>query len=127
MANIAPNLFRASALIAAISIPGHIKLGFDVVHPVIAAIPNTPNNRIAKRGAQSCWNYVNASLLIVALLNWQWSRTLGPKTMEEKVMIWTLSLAGAVSTWTYAQVGIYLPLPCLLVAPTLSLLGWRLS
>lgn len=127
MTNVAQNLFRASALLNVVSIPGHVKMGFDLVLPAIATISSPLNSVIAQRGAQNCWNYVNASLLVAALLNWQWSRTLGPKTTEEGIMMWTLAIAGAVSSWRFWQVGAYPPLGCLLVAPACSLVGWWLS
>jgi len=127
MSSIAQNLFRASALLNALSIPVHTKIGIDLVHPVIATISPSRKNIIGQRAAQVCFDYMNASLLVAALLNWHWSRTLGPKTTEEKAMLWTLSVAGAVSSWKFWQVGAYPPLGCMLIAPSCSLLGWWLS
>lgn len=140
MASIAQNLFRISALLNAISIPGHTGMGFDLVYPAIAQIPSLPKNMIGKCGAQVCWNQINASLLVkgktplylvdigthigTVLLNWHWSRTIGPQTTEEKIILWTISVAGAISGYRYWQVSSYPPLICLVVAPTCSLVGW---
>jgi len=123
----AANLFKAAALLNAISIPGHTMMGYDHVHPAIGSIPSGSQTAIGKRGAQSAWNYVNASLLVAALLNYQWSRTHGPRTTEEKAMLATLMVAGWINSCRYIQVGAYPPLVCLAVAPACSLLGYLKS
>jgi hypothetical protein len=64
MATIAQNLFRASAFLNAISILGHTKMGFDLIHPAIAQISSSPKHMVGKRGAKVCWDQMNASLLV---------------------------------------------------------------
>lgn len=68
MASIAQNLFRVSALINAISIPGHIQMGFELVHPAISTISSSPKHAIGQRGAQTAWNCINTSLLVAGIL-----------------------------------------------------------
>ncbi len=126
-------------------------MGFESVYPAVNSISSLPQHLVGQRGAQDGWNYMNASLFVAgacffvlracsqnentpihhptnqnftALLNWQWSRTRGPKTTEEKIMLATLSIAGGISSFRYVQVGAYMPLFCLLVAPTASLFAW---
>jgi hypothetical protein len=48
-----------------------------------------------------------------ALLNWQWGRTGGPKTNEEKLIFWTLVVNGSVDGATYISGGMYGPLGCM--------------
>ncbi len=62
-----------------------------------------------------------------ALLNWQWSRSAGPRTTEEKAMLFTLSVAGAIWSARYAQISTYMPLFPLLIAPSCSLAAYVLS
>lgn len=145
MASLAQNLFRTATVIYALSIPGHTNTGFQLVYPAIATIStSTEKNTQGKRCAQEGWTYMNASFLIagmsnstssfhgslltvLAVLNWQWSRMLGPKTTEEMVMMWTLSVGGAFSGYRFAQVGLYPPLLCMFGAPICTLAGWWLS
>ncbi|KAJ9649421.1 hypothetical protein H2199_000196 [Coniosporium tulheliwenetii] len=60
-------LFKIAAIINAIFVPGHIVFGLTDVHPAINSIPPTPQHRVGKRGAQNCYNYVNASLLVAGV------------------------------------------------------------
>ena len=69
----APLLFKTAVFLNGISIPGHILLGLNIVHPVLNTIvttskpegPKDPKQNIAgKRSAQACFNYHNGSLLI---------------------------------------------------------------
>jgi hypothetical protein len=110
-----------------ISVPGHIKFGYDLAHPAIATTSNSPQHKLGKRGAQTVWNYANASFLVAALLNYQWSLTGGPRTREEKAMLWTLLVAGYASGYRYAQVGAYSVLSLYWLAPTLSAAAMQLS
>ena len=109
-----------------VSIPGHIKFGLDLAHPAIATTSTSPEHKIGKRGAQTVWNYANASFLVAALLNWQWSLTGGPRTREEKAILWTLLVAGYGAGYRYFQVGAYAPLALYWLAPTLSAAAMQL-
>lgn len=120
-------LYKIAAALNLISIPGHIKFGLDLAHPAIATTSTSPEHKIGKRGAQTVWNYVNASLLVAALLNWQWSLTGGPRTREEKAILWTLLVAGYGAGYRYYQVGAYAPLGLYWLAPTLSAAAMQLK
>ncbi|EON64726.1 hypothetical protein W97_03959 [Coniosporium apollinis CBS 100218] len=113
-------LFKTAAILNAIFVPAHIVFGLTDVHPAINSIPSTPQHRIGQRGAQNCYNYVNASLLVAALLNWQWARTGGPQTREEMAVFWTILGIGLWSGLRYVQVGEFKPLGCLVLAPACS-------
>ena len=71
----APFLYKTATFLNAISIPGHIALGLETVHPVLNTIVTAPKsgdatnkassrNLSGKRSAQACFNYINGSLLI---------------------------------------------------------------
>lgn len=64
---------------------------------------------------------------ILGLLNWQWARTRGPQTFEEKIIYWTLLATHLVYGYRYAQVGEYSVLSVMWVAPALSLAGYQLD
>jgi hypothetical protein len=60
-------LYKTSAFINAISVPGHILLGLQKVHPVLNTIPETeksPNQLAGKKSAQACFNYINGALAV---------------------------------------------------------------
>jgi len=80
-------LWKTAAILYAIAIPGHIAGGLKLIHPLLNKIPVAKKeDRIGQRSAQNCYNYVNVSLAIAGLLNWQWARTGGPQTFEEKII-----------------------------------------
>lgn len=145
MDTLAQNLFRTSALLNAFSIIGHARFGFHNTYPALATIPSTKEHTLGMTSAWISYDFAHATLAtagrycffltwrrkhcssLPALLNWQWSRTLGPKTMEEQIVMWTIAVAGGVSSWRFMQVGLYGPLICTFVAPVCSLVGWWLS
>lgn len=65
-------LYKTAVFINAISIPGHVALGLQLVHPGLNAIASSKTagadesgKKVAvKRSAQACFNYINGSLLI---------------------------------------------------------------
>lgn len=57
---------------------------------------------------------------IVATLNNKWGKTGGPRSFEDKVALWTITVTGTVVGWIYYQVGMYVGLSCLWVAPWLG-------
>jgi hypothetical protein len=65
-------LYKTSLFLNAISIPGHVLLGLQLVHPTLNTIQTSEseNKKLAKRNlggkssAQACWNYVNGSLFV---------------------------------------------------------------
>ncbi|KAH7050205.1 hypothetical protein B0J12DRAFT_573711 [Macrophomina phaseolina] len=118
-------LFKTAAVLTAVFIPGHIAVGFKTVHPALSSINTATraDRKVGQRGAQNAWNYLNASLLVSAALNWQWARTGGPQTPEETVALAATVVMGFVNSFRYAQVGEYAPLGCLFVAPLLSLVA----
>ncbi|KIV96773.1 hypothetical protein B0A52_01066 [Exophiala mesophila] len=113
-------LFKAAAVLNALSIPGHMKYGFDYIYPSVALVPGGPKHAFGKQGAVDGWDYMNGSLAIAALLNWQWSTTGGPTTKFENLMFWTLFASGGLCGIRYFKVGSYKPLLCHWVAPVLA-------
>ncbi|KAJ9646266.1 hypothetical protein H2204_000929 [Knufia peltigerae] len=103
------------------SIIGHTKHGFDKVYPAIDAIPARKEHEVGKGAAIGGWDYINASLLVAALLNWDWARSLRPRTLEDKLVIYTLSVAGALWSIRFVKVKTYLALVPLFIAPSCSL------
>jgi len=122
-------LYKTATFLNAICIPGHILLGLNIVHPTLNTIVTSSKddkkvparNLAGKRSAQACFNYINGSLLIAALLNWQWARTGGPRSLEEKLVFWTLIINGAIDGATYASAKLYAPLICMWAAPLCSM------
>lgn len=91
-------------------------MGFTDVYPAINSISSLKEHIVGKMAVRNCWDYTNGYLLMsgtspffhvllssncpmtfalrVALLNWQWSRTGGPRTPEEQAILYTLVAAG---------------------------------
>jgi len=121
--SISPSLlYKTSAAISALTIPGHILLGLQHVHPPLSGLKPLP-----RRSAQASFNYINASLLISAFLNLQWARLGGPSTLEEKAVLATLVIAGAIDGATYLMAGYWPPLGCMWVAPACSLAAYLME
>ena len=115
------------------------------MHPLLNKLPTTkPEDRVGQRSLQNGYNLVNVSLAISgmlirpvkvpivlmqskALLNWQWARTGGPVTAEERAIYWTMQVAHIVYGLRYAQVGEYTVLSVMWLAPALSLTGYKLG
>lgn len=57
------------------------------------------------------------------LLNWRWSKTGGPKTGEEKGMLFVILLGGLMGASRFASVGDYRAMLAMGLAPVLSVLG----
>ena len=145
MAILAQYLFGTSAFLYGVSILGHARFGFQTTYPALKTIPSTHEHTLGKTSARVSYDFANATLAIAgefcmsltqgetgcsslsALLNWQWSRTLGPVSVEERFMMWALVMGCGVGTWRYTQAGMYGPLICTFVAPVCSLVGWWLS
>ncbi|KAJ9619486.1 hypothetical protein H2203_008264 [Taxawa tesnikishii (nom. ined.)] len=102
-------MFKIAAILNALSVAGHMEHSFRVVHKAISTI-SSPHNPGARRAAEVCVDYVNGSLVIAALLNWQWARTGGPTTKEERAMFWTFLVTHLWSGFRYFQIGVYPPL-----------------
>lgn len=58
---------------------------------------------------------------VTALLNWQWGRASRPPELEDKIIMYTLSVAGVLWSYRFVQVKTYAPLIPLLLAPSCSL------
>jgi len=122
-------LYKTSAAISFISVPGHILLGLGKVHPVLNTIPAADKSKkqlAGKRSAQACFNYVNGALAVAGLLNLQWARTGGPTSLEEKVIFWIMVGNGFIDGLTYISAEEYGPLGCMWVAPLCSVLAYTL-
>jgi len=58
-------LFNTAAFRNAISVPGHIALGLQTVHPVLNTLPTPSRKAVASKASlQACFNYVNGALLV---------------------------------------------------------------
>jgi hypothetical protein len=134
-----PLLFKTAAALNAIYVPLHILFGLNEIHPVISAMPTVrQKDKAGKRSAQVGFNYVNGGLIIagkfsdldfgdaltlmacLALLNYKWSKEGGPRSLEEKMILWTIVLNGGVAAYTYALAGLYAAWGCHVVAPLCS-------
>ena len=73
------------------------------------------------------FSHPSSSTDILALLNYQWSMTGGPRTREEKAMLWTLLVSGYAAGYRYFEVGAYGPLSVYWLAPTLSAAALQLK
>jgi len=122
-----PNMYKIAALLNAISIAGHTKYGYDYFYFVLDTIPDRADYSIGKYGAQYAWNYVNVTLAMAALLNWQWSLSGGPRTTFETLIFWIVCIMGAAGGYRYINIGAYQPLICLWYAPFFSLVGWWIT
>ncbi|KAJ5360188.1 hypothetical protein N7517_009379 [Penicillium concentricum] len=121
MSFIPTTLYYASAAINAISIPGHIMFGIKEVDPAVAKISSDAKHALGKATATTAWDMVNGLLAVSALLNIQWARIRGVKTLEEQLIIWSTVLAGIVTGWGYFKVRSYIGLGCLWVTPWMTL------
>jgi hypothetical protein len=128
-------LYKIAAGLFAISVPGHALMGVQIVHSALNTIaPTTNDRRVAQAGAKNSWDWVNAGLAIegkatvasalitagltlLALLTWQWARTNGPRTSEERAIVLAILAAGLWAGRRYYRAGAYAPLGCMWVAP----------
>ncbi|KPI40421.1 uncharacterized protein AB675_7730 [Cyphellophora attinorum] len=118
-------LFRISAALNAISVPGHIAFGKEHVDPSLETLSKgTRQQRTAAAGTANGWDYMNAGFATLAVYNYYWSITGGPKTTPEKTLFWSLLAASLWAARRYAAAGVYSPLTSVAVAPLLSLAGW---
>ncbi|KAH7042275.1 hypothetical protein B0J12DRAFT_674552 [Macrophomina phaseolina] len=117
------SLYYLASAINAVSIPGHAIFGLQHVNPAIRSIPPAPELALGKATATTAWDMVNAMLATLALLNYQWAKTGGPKSFEEKAIVWTSMLAGSIVGWRYFKVKSYAGLGCLWLAPAFSLMA----
>jgi len=117
----APLFFKTAAILNAISIPGHLLLGIQKVYPALSVLD--AKHAQGKAAARVSWDNVHILLFINAVLNWQWAQTNGPQTLGEKLVVWSMMVAGLVASRRYFQVGEYGPLGCLFVAPVSTVIG----
>lgn len=131
-------LYKTAAFLNAITVPGHVLFGLQTVFPGINTMKtDKKEGEVAKASVTACFNYINGALIVagidrfslqlvllaltvLALLNWQWAKTGGPKTLEEKGIFWTLAINGLIDGATYFRVGEYPPLGFAWVAPALG-------
>ncbi|KAF2135491.1 uncharacterized protein K452DRAFT_239283 [Aplosporella prunicola CBS 121167] len=116
--------YYLSAATMALTIPKHIATGFSVIYPALAQIPSTSReNEIAKGVAGPTWDYAVVATVVLAALNAKWARLGGPRTLEEKLILWSSVLGSAVLGWQYWKVGMAVALPVLWGAPALSVVA----
>lgn len=60
-------LFKAAAVLNAISVPGHIKYGIEHVNPAIDALAANPSLKIGEQSAVVAWDYMNGTILIAGM------------------------------------------------------------
>lgn len=117
-------------------------MGFDKVYPALRSAPKNSKHAVGLRGAENCWNYVVASLIIacgfsvnevevysgadlnLALMNWQYSKTGGPVSREDIGIFWTIIGMHGINGFRYAQVGAYETLLPMWIAPLLSVAAY---
>lgn len=125
-------LFATSALLNAISVPGHIVFGWKNLDPTLHTL-TSPSATYTQSLAATCasvgWDHMTVGLIAAAALNWRWASTTsvkGPQGMAEKVILVSLLAGGLLVGRRPFALGQYRPLICLWVAPVLSLVGWGL-
>ncbi len=107
----AQTLFKMAAILNAIFVPAHVLFGLTDVHPAINTIPNTRQHRVGKRGAQNCYNYVNASMAVAGMLSPFPSfppLRLGPPPLLYPVLEGSITDARAIEAllnWQWARTG----------------------
>ncbi|RYO91181.1 hypothetical protein DL766_001212 [Monosporascus sp. MC13-8B] len=100
-------LYYTAAAIHAISIPGHIAFGHQHVDKAVDKIPASKELALGKATATTAWDMVNGMFATLALLNYQWARTGGPKTVEEVLIVWTTAATGFYVGLRYFKVNSY--------------------
>ncbi|KAH3912799.1 hypothetical protein HBH56_119480 [Parastagonospora nodorum] len=104
-------LFHISSAMNAVAIPLHIKYGVFRMNPALRRMANTPDNAVSRASAQAGWDYVVALLAALAmLLNHMWATSGGPKTLEEKGIIWITVIVAGIAGWRFFKVKEYSPL-----------------
>ncbi|KAI1334661.1 hypothetical protein F5Y15DRAFT_282020 [Xylariaceae sp. FL0016] len=115
-------LFRSSAALSLLTSVGHIRAGY--AQGFYKAWDKTPP--AARHAATTSWDSMNVLLYITALLNWRWSKTGGPTTVEEKAMFALLMMHGFFEGWRFFRIGVYPPLIFCWLVPMTSLTAWLL-
>ncbi|EPE28337.1 hypothetical protein GLAREA_09457 [Glarea lozoyensis ATCC 20868] len=113
-------LYYASAIINLATIPKHFLVGQNHVSKSIAAIPPTPDLARGKSVAMTTWHHSMGMLFVIATLNYKWAKSGGPRNMEDKLVLWGITVTGTVIGYTYYKVKLFAGLGCLWVAPWLS-------
>jgi hypothetical protein len=62
-----------------------------------------------------------------ALLNWQWSNTVGPQTNEQVAIFWVIVFNDVWAGIRYLQVKEFAPLLCLWLAPLCSVAAYFMA
>lgn len=151
---IASRCFKAAALLNITAIPGHHITGLISVFPALQAIPAVTEHAVGQRAATFGWDFLHSFFVVkgilyylnclymryfltgqhAALLNYQWSKRPGPRTREERMMIWLNLLWGFFNgcrCFEKAEYGpyfaAYAPLTVLWIAPMLSVVGLLLA
>ena len=59
-------IYKTAAVLDIISIAGHTLMGLKIVHPTLGSIQTETSHdrRVGQRGAETAWNYFNASLVV---------------------------------------------------------------
>lgn len=109
MSQITPQvLYKTSALLYGLTVPGHVIMGYQIVYNALNTIPSTKfEDRAGKQGARNCWDYLTAALAASALLNWQWAKTSGPQTTEEIAILVITNVTTFINGMRYLSVGEY--------------------
>ena len=58
-------LFRISATINALSVPGHIAFGLENISPHLSTLKATQEQRVAAAGSANGWDYMNAGFAVL--------------------------------------------------------------
>ncbi|KAF1809143.1 hypothetical protein P152DRAFT_461789 [Eremomyces bilateralis CBS 781.70] len=109
-------LFKTAAILSLLSTAGHIKMGLDEIYPQFKALQNPR----ARRAAHNGWDYINVTMLLSALLNWQWAKK-APESLEDKGMLAVLAVGGAFMGFRYGAVGEWRPIVTYWGIPTIAI------
>ncbi|KAK7535777.1 uncharacterized protein J3D65DRAFT_668259 [Phyllosticta citribraziliensis] len=114
-------LYYLSAALNVLTIPKHVAVGFRNIYPAVESIPPSASLGKPKHIIGPTWDYSNATLVALTAMNILWARKGGPSSVEEKWVLWTSVVGGAVVGWQYWRCKMYAGLGTLWGAPALSL------
>ncbi|RMD42226.1 hypothetical protein DV735_g2861, partial [Chaetothyriales sp. CBS 134920] len=125
--NLPSTLFKTSAVLNLVSVPGHIVFGRQKLEPFLEDYSYNPALGVSIAAARVGWSHMTVSIITAAALNWHWSSSGGPELVHEQIIFWSVLVSGAYVGAKYWREGEYAPLACLWVAPLCSLVAWVLN
>lgn len=135
-------LYYTSAFLFAATIPKHTLVGLQKVDPAVNTISGSQHEK-TKKLLTPTWFHSNLWLITsgmpmrmyslyvdsqdIALLSVKWARSGGPRSTEEKAIVWSQLAIGAVTGWQYFKHNMPVGLACLWAAPvaTVAAMLWQ--